>query len=630
VADGGARPRALTHATADDGQDLRELALSDDGALLAYARGGDNGRPGESPNPTSDPRGARREVWVVSVAGGDPWRVAEGATPAFSPSGKQLAFVAGGQLHLASGDRFKDDLKLQLRGTVDDPRWSPDGALLAFAVNRGHHAFIAVYDLARRSVTWLAPGFDSDLAPAWSPDGTQVAFIRHEGAKFPGDERRPLWKRNRRFAIWTADARSGRGQPVWSSQIPDGGYAEWTMSPPLFWAADGRLIFYAESDGWMRAYSVSTSGGPAQPLSPTGCEVFDGRLTADRRQLVYTANCGDLERRHLWRVSVAGGAPARATTGNGLEWQALPLASGALACLSSTGTRAPAVSLVEPAGPRPLVADATPAGLIEPQMVTWTSGDGRVIHGQLFVPRAIHGRAPALLFLHGGPVRQMMPGWPAMLYYQMTYAMSELLALSGYVVLAPNFRGGVGYGRDFRLAAGTGGEGASEYQDVLSAAQYLRRRTDVDPHKIGLWGGSYGGYLTALGLARNSDLFVAGVDYAGVHDWSRFLTPIAGAPLPEAERKRALAASPVGALAGWRSPVLFVHGDDDINVDFQQTVDLVQRLRALDHPPPIETLVLPDEVHFLLRYDAYLKWLSATFEFLQRHLGAAAAATGTP
>src|SRR5262249_21674772 len=134
----------------------------------------------------------------------------------------------------------------------------------------------------------------------------------------------------------------------------------------------------------------------------------------------------------------------------------------------------------------------------------------------LFVPRgapaAGHG-LPALVFSHGGPVRQMLLGFHYMYYYNNAYAMNQYLASRGYVVLSVNYRLGIMYGRAFREPEHAGWRGAAEYGDVLAAARYLQSLPQVDARRIGLWGGSYGGYLTAMGLARNSDLFAAGVDF---------------------------------------------------------------------------------------------------------------------
>ena len=142
------------------------------------------------------------------------------------------------------------------------------------------------------------------------------------------------------------------------------------------------------------------------------------------------------------------------------------------------------------------------------------------IRGQLFLPRGTAGKRPAAIFFHGGSRRQMLLGWHYMDYYHKTYALNQYLAGRGFIVLSVNYRSGTGYGLDFREALNYGATGASEFNDVLGAGLYLGGRADVDPARIGVWGGSYGGYLTALGLSRASNLFAAGVDIHGVHDWN--------------------------------------------------------------------------------------------------------------
>jgi dipeptidyl aminopeptidase/acylaminoacyl peptidase len=192
-------------------------------------------------------------------------------------------------------------------------------------------------------------------------------------------------------------------------------------------------------------------------------------------------------------------------------------------------------------------------------------------------------------------------------------------------VLSVNYRLGIMYGRAFREAPNTIWRGAAEYQDVVAAGRYLQSRPEVDAQKIGLWGGSYGGFLTAMGLARNSDLFKAGVDFHGVHDWSVFLTErpyfgsLATKP-PDAEEavKLAWESSPDAHVATWKSPVLLIHGDDDRNVPFSQTVDLVQRLRA--QQVPFEQMILPDEIHMFLLWKNWMQAYAATAEFFDRTL----------
>jgi dipeptidyl aminopeptidase/acylaminoacyl peptidase len=227
----------------------------------------------------------------------------------------------------------------------------------------------------------------------------------------------------------------------------------------------------------------------------------------------------------------------------------------------------------------------------------------------------------ALVFMHGGSRRQMLLGWHYMDYYNNAYAMNQYLASQGYIVLAINYRSGIGYGLNFREAINYGASGASEYHDVEGAALYLRTRADVDPAHIGLWGGSYGGYLTAMGLARGSDLFAAGVDFHGVHDWSARMR--AGgrggaAAAPDDATRTAFESSPMASVRTWRSPVLLIHGDDDRNVDFSQTVELAAALRR--QGVYFEQLIIPDEIHGFLRHASWLRAYKASVDFFKRKL----------
>jgi dipeptidyl aminopeptidase/acylaminoacyl peptidase len=211
-----------------------------------------------------------------------------------------------------------------------------------------------------------------------------------------------------------------------------------------------------------------------------------------------------------------------------------------------------------------------------------------------------------MIFVHGGPVRQMMPGYHYMQFYHWAYAVNQWLASQGYVVLSINYRSGVGYGRSFRNAPNTQARGNSEYQDVIAGAKYLQGRADVDPSRVGIWGLSYGGLLTSQALARNSDIFVAGADLAGVHLYGNVID----------STNLAFKSSAVGAIDGWKSPVFLVHGDDDRNVDFAQTVGLVQLLRArgVYH----ELIVVPDDLHESMLHKNWIETFDKMGVFLRK------------
>jgi len=248
---------------------------------------------------------------------------------------------------------------------------------------------------------------------------------------------------------------------------------------------------------------------------------------------------------------------------------------------------------------------------VEPQLVLTKAADGVEIHNQLFVPRDIKPgeRRPAIVFVHGGPVRQMLLGYHYMQFYHWAYGINQWLASQGYVVMSINYRSGIGYGRSFRTAPNTGGSGNAEYQDVVAGGKYLQSRPDVDPDRIGIWGLSYGGVLTSQALARNSDIFKAGVDLAGVHLWGSSLDP----------DSVSFKSSTIGAIDGWKSPVLLVHGDDDRNVAFQQTTGLVQLLRQRD--VYYELIVFPDDTHESLLHSRWMYTLDRMEAFLRKFLG---------
>ena len=314
--------------------------------------------------------------------------------------------------------------------------------------------------------------------------------------------------------------------------------------------------------------------------------------------------------------------------GDGLEWTPVPTGDGkGVAFIRAGARRHPSPVIRFGAGserelaPGTVPQDFPESSLVVPETVIFRATDGMPIHAQLFKP--VGGKAgerrPAVAFFHGGSQRQMLPGWHYMYYYRNAYAFNQYLASRGFVVLSVNYRSGIGYGMEFREAADYGAAGASEYRDVAGAGLYLRGRSDVDTKAIGLWGGSYGGYLTALGLGRASDLFAAGVDFHGVHDWTDWFSVVMGEDEKNVDILRlAFESSPLSAVKSWRSPVLVIHGDDDRSVPFQQSVDLVEALRA--QGVTVEQLIFPDEGHDLLVQAHWIEAYRATADFLERNL----------
>ncbi|UZW59363.1 prolyl oligopeptidase family serine peptidase [Lysobacter enzymogenes] len=624
-------PRKLSGYDEDDGQLLTGLQLSRDGRWLAYVRGGSADAAGNNSNPDWNPDGREQAVWVVASDGsGKPQRIAAGRSAMFAPDGDAVLVQGRGlgcyALPGAAAPAWCKEALLKTRGANSAAEFSPDGKSLAFVSNRGDHAFIGLLELERRAVRWLGADFNNDASPAFSPDGRRLAFLRTDANR--AGESFDLTKANP-FEIWVADVDTGLAKKVFRSSDSAGGYAQFNGADPLMWSRDGRLIFASEQSGWLHWYALSPEGGAPRPLSRGECEAETVALAEDGA-FVFSGNCAQIDHRQVFSVDAQGKAQTLLTAKDEIAVEPLPLAGGQwIALRHADALRPTAIAVMPRAGgePRRIFPAQLPerfplAQLVRPKTITLTAADGIVSHATVFEPPAsFKGQRPALVYVHGGPIRQMLPGWHYSGYYYSDYASNQWLASRGYVVLALNYRDGTGYGQKFRLADKQGPRGASEYQDVLAAQAWLAARGDVDARRIGIYGGSYGGFLTATALARNSDLFAAGVDRHGVHDWRESAKGGDNSGLwglkPD-ELELAFQSSPVSRIDGWRSPVLIVHGDDDRAVKFSQGIDLVERLR--ERKLPVQTLVIPDEDHLFLRHATWLQVHRTTEAFFRRQL----------
>ena len=640
----GFEARQVTHYQGDDGQQILSLRLTPDGKTAVYARGSEVSRDGHVANPTSEVKEPKEQVWAVDVESGKTRLLGDLGCEhedcediQISPDGEWAVWSTKHHLWLApvKGDKPARQLT-ELRGDEVEPRWSPDGKQIAFVSDRHDHSFIAIYDFSSERVRYIAPSADRDFDPQWSPDGSQLVFLRVPGA----ENYLPLIPvRPQPWAIWIANAATGKARQVWHSNLELNGSLP-HFARESFKFAGARIIFCSEHDGHNHVYSISINGGGLSLLSPGNYDVEEVTLSRDRKDVLFTSNQGDIDRRHIWRVHVWGTAPIPPgiedenpkplATGTTIEWSPVMLADGkTIVCLGSSAT-SPAMPYHitdkgrEMIGANVLPKDFPSSQLVEPQQVVFPSEDGLQIHGQLFVPRnrAQSGAAPALIFVHGGPPRQMLLGFHYMYYYHNAYAENQYLASLGYVVLSINYRLGIMYGRQFRQPPNSSWRGSAEYKDVVAGAKYLQGLSYVDAKRIGIWGGSYGGLLTALALSRNSGIFAAGVDFHGVHDWSVFLRSWEDAAQDAPDYKEAVKlaydSSPVATISQWKSPVLLIHGDDDRNVPFRQTTDLVQRLKA--QRVEFEEIIIPDEIHDFLLWKTWIRGYQATADFFNRKL----------
>jgi dipeptidyl aminopeptidase/acylaminoacyl peptidase len=615
-------PKAVFKSGQDDGQVISNIQFDHKNNHLYAVIGSGPNRNGEIANPASLVKYPSRNLIKIDLNDKKTDTIGNYGNYIISANNNELLLPSGKSLYSYSLEKKNISQVLSMRGTVQDVSYHPDGKQIIFTSNRGDHSFIGHYTFGNDRINWLSPSIDRDISPQWSPDGNQVAWIR-----IPGLKKGELYNLTggNPFSIVVHDIRTGQAEAIWQSPSDDGGFAQYYPAEPLRWTSSDHIVFYSEHEGWMKLYSYDFLSERVVPLMSSNCEIEHSSTNKDGSQIVFSHNCDETNKRDIAIFDLKSETIINSMTSPYIETDPVFMEDGTLIYRMSAYNQVTNISRIGPdinetIFPVEMNAEFPGDRLVEPEGVIFIADDGTEIHGQLFNVGNDRNK-PGLIFMHGGPIRQMLLGVHYSSYYANAYLMNQFLASRGYVVLSVNFRAGIGYGRDFRRAENQGPRGASEYQDIVAGARFLQGLDIVDPDKIGLWGGSYGGLLTAQGLARNSDIFKAGVDFHGVHDWSWRATdfsPGGAWGITEDLMELAFNSSPVADVDGWKSPVLFIHGDDDRNVMFGQTTDLVRRLR--DKNVTHEILVLPDEVHGFYRWQSWYDAYAATADFFDRYL----------
>mgnify|MGYP005751320127 CR=1 FL=1 len=620
-------PVRLTTFDKDDGQEISSLTFTQDGKHLVFVRGGDHGGGNASSTVNAEnlPQLPKVEIWKINIQSQKANPIVEGDDFKLSPTG-EIHYLKGGQVwRISLSEEAKPNQVFQIKGNVNSMEFSPDGKSLAFTVNRGGHQLLGIYQDAETPIQFISPSFHRYSQPKWSPDGSKISFIKTlggTGAAYP-----LLEPRHAPWEIWHADVATGKAEMLWKApETLRGSYRYFFFSYPN----EKELVFESYHDGWQHLYALEIESKKETLLTPGEYMVEQIKLSPDGQQVLFSANYGpseaDKDRRHIGSVDLKSKKLTWETQGEGIEAYPVALADGNLAYFSAT-TQRPHLVTVKKAGQTQLLqenlipSDFPLAKLITPKQVKFTAPDGTTVYGQLFEKEGGPSQKPGVVFVHGGPQRQMLLGWSYMDYYSNTYALNQYLAEMGFVVLSVNFRLGIGYGYEFHRPAYGYYQGAVEYQDIKAGGEFLANLPQVDGDKIGIYGGSYGGYLTALALARDSKLFKVGVDIHGVHDLdSRYELPDGYEVAPDYEKalETAWTSSPIADLATWTSPVLFIHSDDDRNVNVSQTTDLIRRFDELKKP--YESILIPGDTHHWMKWENMIRVSNETATFLQKHL----------
>ncbi len=559
------------------------VVASPDGTRVAFVRGDDPSVP--------DWQRGEGDLWVRSVATGDETRMTHGngvvSSPSWSPDGRHLAFVLTPVRSVAEAPEYSGAKILYTRGDR--------GA--------GAPAFVAA---TGGKVTTLPPSPGWEPAPAWL-DASRL-LIQRVGAD------------NRTRELSVTDTRTSQTKVIFHEQDPKFWSLAYVASTPVASPDGRRVAFVSDRDGWDHLYVVSTDGGDPVQITRGEYDVRNPAWSGDSRRIAFDRNLpGKPGVRQLAIATlgddVAGASIADVTSGRGTNIAAVWAPDGHHLVYQHTDPQTSAeLFVVDPAErsepPRRLTksmpAGVDPAQFVEPELVKYAAPDGGEVPAYLFVPKGLDRsrRHPAIVWIHGDGINQNYDGWHVERNYAVYYSFHQYLLQRGYVVIAPDYRGSIGYGREWRQGVYLD-VGGKDSRDAAAAADYLKALPFVDADRIGIWGLSYGGFFTLKAMTDRPTTYRCGVDVAGVPDFAMWyvdpggpwVTARMGTPAEHPALYRQ--AAPIDRIDQLSRPLLILHGTADVNVPYVESVRLVDSL--LRARKTFEFTMYPGEFHYFQR-----------------------------
>jgi len=560
-----------------------------------------------------------KKLILVPVNGGTPREITEGKeTPrsySFSPDGGRIIYSEGGRIYLYDLAKSRGRLLFTDRGEDISPIFSPDGRKIAFVSYRKSHSFIGLYSFEDDSYRFLNPSWQFDRNPVFTPDGRYLIYYK-------------LYDDRGKYAeVVATDLETGEMKKLFSDRDEN---RDWFRPHRILVTPDGKsIIIFSEVSGYLHPYIIDIATGKKRALSQGKYEDESWALAKAGSLLAISGNRYDINRRQIYLIDLKSGK-IRKIAGEDINvYPSISPDGKKIAYLHSSPYAVQDIWLMDAEGKgKRQITHSMPPGLtkdllVAPKIITYPS-KGLTITAFLFIPKDIKPgeKRPAAIFLHGGPIRQMLAGFHYSHYYARHYAFGQYLVHKGYVVLSINYRGGIGYGRRFREAL-KGDIGRGDYEDVLRGVEFLQSLPYVDPKRIGMWGGSYGGYLTMLLIARNSAEIAAGAALHGICDWDDFAhySPFWRDMLGGGIAKRPdliLLSSAINFVSELSSPIIMFHGDADRNVPFEQSIKFARALMKAGKY--FEFYVYPDEPHSFLSHKAWANTFEKIDEFFDKFL----------
>lgn len=368
----------------------------------------------------------------------------------------------------------------------------------------------------------------------------------------------------------------------------------WVGGPGGFslgWLPDNKRVYYqSERDGFSHLYTVNAEGGEPVQLTSGPFEVSDVRISDDKTKFYFTSSEGSFFERNLYSMSFDGGAKTKLTSMPGNNQAVVSPDQSKLAILRSFANKPTELYIA------PNKVGATESDIkqitnsptdewksynwITPPIVNIKARDGATVYGRMYKPANYKKGGPAVLFVHGAGYLQNVHNWWSSYYRE--YMFHHFLMEKGYLVLDIDYRGSAGYGRDWRTGIYRF-MGGKDLTDHVDAAEWLVNEQGVDPKRIGLYGGSYGGFITLMAMFTMPDVFAAGAALRPVTDWAHYnngyTSNILNLPQNDIEAYRK--SSPIYHAAGLKGALLICHGMVDVNVNYQDSVRLAQKLIEL-------------------------------------------------
>jgi dipeptidyl aminopeptidase/acylaminoacyl peptidase len=592
----------------------------------------------------------RGDIYTVQTDGRAMVRItktkAPEVDPRFAPDGSRIAFTQSGQIYVLNtgGGTLEQRTDVRAPAALTSFRWSPDGRYIAYSVQPRQERMMPLPMYSGEFVT--AAQFErsvaGDPAPTWQyyvveSSGDAPPRLLDFGKGLASEP--PEWSEDSRHILTVLEAPNFKSEEI---RIADVDTAKsravfhhnddrWVIPAQVGWSPDSQHIWFTnDRTGFMHLYTVGIDGHNLKQITNGAWEIYKDSFSTNPQWIgdwiYYSSTAAGASERQFYRVKADGsGEPERISKQEGLH----------IGCVSRDG-KAQAILQADMQNPFDLYVNGervTTSPLPEFYKLAWPAArfvtypslkDHQPVAARMLLPPGYdpgnpnQAPRPAVVYIHGsGIATSVLKQWGS--YQEMRFAFNSYLAHQGYVVLEMDYRGSSDYGRDWRTDVYLD-MGGPDLQDVLGGVEYLRSLKNIDMARVGIWGWSYGGFMTAMAMFRAPQTFRAGAAFSGVYDWRNYNAEYTEERLttPSENPEAYARSSPIHFSSQLQNHLLVVHGMADDNVLFQDAIQLTEKL--IHEQKPFEEAFYPEESHSYVRDESLIDAFSRTAAFFDQHL----------